>query len=149
MNDYPADISQLDLENIEYPRAAIHAIKRLARSRPWSGTVEERQRKLLRVVADLAAAHGTSVPRVIFDLRGPNSDSSHYCPSTKTIVLRGPSPSVITTLHESYHHILGSSEHYVGGQLQRPSGVVWQRPRRWPKVYSDLTAAKARRRVGG
>ena len=64
MNDYPTGIVELDLDSMEFPPAALEAMRRLARSRPWRGTTAERKLKLLPLNADLAAAYGVTEPRV-------------------------------------------------------------------------------------
>ncbi len=113
MSDYPQSIEELDLESVQFPPAAIEAMRRLARSRPWRGTIAQRKRKLLRLNADLAAAYGVPAPRVIFGLDGGDSGRSCYLPSLNTIIMRGTEPSVISLTHEVFHSILGSSEREV------------------------------------
>ena len=64
-------------------------MRRLARSRPWRGTAEQRKQKLLALNADLALAYDVTAPRVTFGLADERSDRSCYIPALQTIVLRG------------------------------------------------------------
>ena len=113
MSQYPRSIKELDLDSAQFPPAAIDAMRRLARSRPWRGTISPRQRKLRTFAADLSAAYGLPAPTIIFDLKGEDSDRSCYYSMTKTVALRGRNLSVISLTHEVYHHILGGCEHDV------------------------------------
>ncbi|MGC4033116.1 MAG: hypothetical protein QM754_15545 [Tepidisphaeraceae bacterium] len=115
MNAYPRNVAELDLDSIHFPPAAIDAMRRLARSRPWRGSAEERKQKLLALNAALAAAYGVPAPRVTFGLADERSDRSCYLPALQTIILRGRNLSVISFTHEWFHHLLGSSEHAVCG----------------------------------
>lgn len=113
MSQYPNSIHELDLDSCQFPPAAVEAMRKLARSRPWRGSISERKQKLLTLAVDLSAAYGVPVPRVTFDLRGEDSGGSCYYPDSRTIILRGAHLSVISMAHELFHHILGPSEHEV------------------------------------
>jgi hypothetical protein len=147
MNDYPKSIEELDLDSVQFPPAAIDAMRRLARSRPWRGTISQRKRKLLRLNADLAAAYGVPAPRVLFGLDGGDSGRSCYIPALNTIIMRGTEPSVITLTHEVFHCILGSSER----EVCRASLSLFKRcfPRSWKRLRFDGHMARARRRSRG
>lgn len=132
MNAYPRHITELDLDSIGFPPAAIEAMRRLARSRPWRGTADERKQKLLALNAALAAAYGIPAPRVVFALADERSDRSCYIPALQTVILRGRNLSVISFTHEWFHHLLGSSE----PDVCRHSLALFKRcfPRSWGRL---------------
>jgi hypothetical protein len=144
MNDYPNSIDELDLDAVQFPPAAIEAMRRLARSCPWRGTIAQRKRKLLRLNADLAAAYRVPAPRVVFGLIGDDSGRSCYVPALNTIILRGTDPSVITLTHEIFHCILGPSER----EVCRASLSLFKRcfPRTWKRLRFDGHMARANSR---
>lgn len=147
MSDYPQSIEELNLEAVEFPPAAIEAMRRLARARPWRGTTEQRKRKLLVLNADLAAAYGVPEPRVSFGLGDERSDRSCYISALQTIVLRGRNLSVISFTHEWFHHLLGASEHDVC----RHSLALFKRcfPRSWKRLRFEGHIARSQRPARG
>lgn len=147
MSDYPTNIADLDLDSVQFPPAAVEAMQRLARSRPWRGTIEQRKRKLLALSADLAAAYGVAEPRVTFGQSDERSDRSCYIPALQTIVLRGRNVSVISFTHEWFHHLLGASEH----EVCRHSLALFKRcfPRSWERLRFEGHVARADRPTRG
>lgn len=147
MDQYPRSIAELDLESVEFPPAAIEAMRKLARSRPWRGTISQRKRKLLALSVDLAVAYGLPAPRVIFDLEGEDSDRSCYYPASQTVILRGRNLSVISMAHEVFHHILGASEHDVC----RHSLALFKMcfPRSWERIRFEGHMARAQQPLRG
>lgn len=149
MNDYPKSIAELDLDSVQFPPAAIEAMRRLARSRPWRGTLEQRKRKLLALSADLAAAYGVPAPRVVFGLDGGDSGRSCYIPALQTIVLRGQAISVISFTHEWFHHLLGASEHDVCRHSLALFKFERCFPRSWARLRFEGHMARADRPLRG
>ena len=142
MNAYPQSIAELNLGSIQFPPAALAAMRRLARSRPWRGTADERKQKLLALNAALAAAYGVPAPRVVFAMADERSDRSCYIPAMTTIILRGRNLSVISFTHEWFHHLLGSSERAVCSH----SLALFKRcfPRSWANLRFEGHMARKR-----
>jgi hypothetical protein len=104
---YPQCILEVLDEQMTYPPAVVRAVQRFARTRPWRGTVEDREAKFEQLNRDLAKVYGIAVPALNFErIDGSSSGSSHYIPSQRRIVLVGKL-SVVTYLHE-FAHALGS-----------------------------------------
>jgi hypothetical protein len=88
--------------------AALRAVRALARSKPWQGTLGQRRHKFRRCLAALSAAYGIAEPRLDFVGGGGESFASRYEPARHRIVLWGRL-SVVTFLHE-FAHAKGADE---------------------------------------
>jgi hypothetical protein len=85
-------VAELVDETHEFDAASRAAAAALARSKPWRGTVEERQDKFLAACPALAAALGIRTPELRFDgLDGSGSETSNVAPggSVGGITLKG------------------------------------------------------------
>lgn len=107
---YPEHVSQVLDPSIEFDSQVVECIRRFARSKPWRGTLAERQDKFRRAHAELAAALNVIPPRLVI-AGSDDSDSGRSCyvPVLDVIVLRGRL-SVVSFLHEWGHRIHGRSE---------------------------------------
>lgn len=106
---YPARVEDVLDPTLGFDPKVLRSVKRFAQSRPWGGSLSERQAKFQQLHADLAMAFGVPPPRLI--LAQPDaSDSSRSCyiPAIDTIIMRGL--SVVTFLHEWGHRLHGASE---------------------------------------
>lgn len=111
MPHYPQNVNQVIDLNAKYKPAVLAAVRRFAKSKPYRGTLVERQAKIATLNCELALAYGVEPPTLIFDTDGTgNSGMSNYCPSTRTITLHGKL-SVITLLHEWAHYKFGGDEY--------------------------------------
>ena len=107
--DYPQTVIEVIDAQMRFRPATLRAVRAFASSRPWSGSLEKRKEKFIRVNQDLAKAYATSEPRLRFEqIDGSSSGNSYYRRSTHSIVLTGKL-SVVTFLHE-YGHALGKDE---------------------------------------
>src|SRR4051812_47332735 len=102
-DDYPPSVHEVVDDNMTFKPAALAAVRLLARSKPWAGSLDERHEKFRKLYADLSAAYGIEPPRLIFGNDHETcSGNSAYIPSMRTVVLRGPT-SVVSALHEFCH----------------------------------------------
>jgi len=111
-NDYPKTVQEVLIEGKKYRPAALRAVRKFAKSRPWCGTLSERQTKLRQLNHDLAVAYGVAEPQLVFgetNRDGDDSGSSCYIPAVGAIIMRGKL-SVVTYLHEFAHHLFGKDE---------------------------------------
>lgn len=135
-NNYPASVNEIIVAGKKYNPAALRAVKRFAKSKPWQGTLEERHEKLRQLNVELAAAYGVQPPALVFRSGGSDGDSgaSCYIPGARIIILRGKL-SVITYLHEFAHHLYGHDEQIAC----RWSVNLFRRcfPKSWTKVKFD------------
>ena len=108
--DYPATVVEILDDSMTFLPATLRAVRAFKKSRPWTGTIDERKEKFRQLNRDLAVAYGVAEPELIFgDLDGSTSGASHYIPSAHRIVLVGRL-SVVTCLHE-IAHARGMGEH--------------------------------------
>ena len=105
MRNYPKTVSEVLSRRKKYRPAALAAVRRFARSKPWQGSVAERRRKLAKLNRELAAAYGVPRPALRFD-----AAVDCYVRLTGTIQLTKMAGSVVTYLHEFAHHLLGPCE---------------------------------------
>src|SRR5687768_12274351 len=108
-NTYPATVAEVLRPPIQYPRRTVVTVRRLARSRPWRGTMPERMAKFERLHRDFCQIYGKTTGLVFGAMDGSCSGRSHYIPSRDAIVLIGRL-SVVTMLHEWGHVLHGHSE---------------------------------------
>lgn len=112
-DNYPTSVIGLLDDSKTFNPAALRAIKAFRASKPWRGTVEQRQEKFRLLNAALAGAYGVPEPRLVFETdEAKDSGSSCYIPATNTIILSGRM-SVVTFLHEWGHRLHGRSERQV------------------------------------
>ncbi len=135
--NYPTSVQEVIVDNKKYRAAALRAVKKFAKSKPWCGTLSERQIKFRRLNHDLAAAYGVAEPHVVFGgmpAIGGDSGSSCYIPAVQAIILRGKL-SVVTYLHEFAHHLFGGNER----KACRWSINLFRRcfPLSWEKINFD------------
>jgi hypothetical protein len=126
---------------MEHEQLSIAALQRFARSRPWRGSIAERQQKFNTAIYDICVAAGATPPNVIFAIsEQEDSGQSCYFPATNTIVLS--KCSVITALHEIGHLLLGRSEYAVCAW----SLALFRRcfPKSWSRLTFDGHMALAR-----
>lgn len=108
-NDYPRTVAEVLDPSMKFRPAALRAVKRFARRRPWAGTVEERQVKFRDLNKELAEAYEIPEPQLVFGkLDGSDSGRSCYIPAMNAIILSGKL-SVVTMLHE-WGHTRGMGE---------------------------------------
>jgi hypothetical protein len=103
-DDYPATVNEVLDRQMKFKPAALRAVRRFARSKPWQGTLAERKAKFRRLNRQLAAAYGLPRPRLVFcrvEENAPLGNGS-YRRANHTIALYGKL-SVVTYLHEFGH----------------------------------------------
>ena len=101
-SDYPATVAEILDDSLTFNPDALRAVKAFARSKPWRGTVEERQLKFRELNTALSLAYQIPEPTLVFAGFGAgDSCDSSYRPATNTITLTGL--SVVTLLHEHAH----------------------------------------------
>ena len=105
--NYPTVAEVLD-PNRRYKPAVLRALRAFAKSKPWAGSIEERQAKFRTLHSALAAAYYLEAPKLIFGDPERDSGSSCFIPSANTIILHGL--SVVSFLHEFAHFLFGRSE---------------------------------------
>jgi hypothetical protein len=106
---YPPTLSAALGQPLKFPAATLKAVKTFARSKPWRGTLEERQLKFRQLHADLCRVYSVNPTLVIEGDGTGDSGGSSYSPESKVITLTGRL-SVITFLHEWGHCLRGHSE---------------------------------------
>ena len=106
--DYPATVAEVLSPPVRFKPATIEAVKAFARSKPWRGTLEERQAKFNAVHDALCAVYGKTTKLHFWGLDGSDSGGSCYVPFADAVVLSGKL-SVVTYLHE-FAHALGKDE---------------------------------------
>ena len=126
--NYPATAAECIDDTLKYRRGVIPAVKALAASKPFRGTMQERIAKLKACAVALSEVYGIAPPLLIVS----NTRHDCYHPGSKTISLdqRGErGPSVITFLHE----YLGKDER----QAVRWSLTLFKRC--FPRSFSRLS----------
>lgn len=106
---YPHRVEDVLDPTMTFDPKVVTSVKRFSRSRPWRGTVAERQKKFRKLHVELAKALSVNPPILIFS-RSAHGDTreSCYILSQDTIILVGL--SVVTFLHEWGHRLHGRSE---------------------------------------
>jgi hypothetical protein len=144
VNPYPRSVAEVLDPDKGYKSAALRAVGEFARSKPWRGTVAERQEKFRSLNAALAVAYGVSEPCLVFEIdERRDSGGSCYVPATQRIILRGRL-SVVSYLHEFAHFRFGRSERTAC----RWSNNLFRRcfPRSWSRLTFDGHMVRAKRR---
>ena len=109
MPHYPSTPEAAIGQPLKFPAATLKAVRAFARSKPWKGKLEERQRKFQQLHSDLSQIYGFN-PTLIFHGYGTgDSGGSYFSRGANVIVLAGRF-SVISFLHEWGHCLRGSSE---------------------------------------
>ena len=108
--DYPNDVDEVLDPPLRFKAATIHAVRAFAKSKPWRGTLEERQEKFRSLNQALSIAYTVQCPQLVFRGNGEgDSGRSCYIPMVDVIVMSGRL-SVVTFLHEWGHRLSGASE---------------------------------------
>src|SRR5436309_2586523 len=107
-SNYPATVAEVLDPPVRFRPATIAAARQFARSRPWRGSVEERQAKFIAAHADLCRVYGLTTTLRFERIDGSCSGLSSYCPSTNEIVIRGRLSA--TSLFHEVAHALGRDE---------------------------------------
>jgi len=127
-HDYPATVEEVLDPHIRLRPAALAALRKFARARPWRGNMEERLEKFQTLNRELSAAYGIEPPRLLLLGNGDgDSTGSFYSPTNRTIVLTAL--SVVTYLHE-LAHARGMDER---GACRWSVSIY---ARLWPKSFS-------------
>lgn len=132
---YPNSVAEVVDPRKRFKPAALRAVRAFARSRPFFGSVAERQEKFRVLNAALANAYGVAEPKLVFGTdQSRDSGSSCYIPRLNTIILRGRL-SVVTFLHEWGHRLHGRSEY----KACRWSLNLFRRcfPKSWSRLRFD------------
>lgn len=103
-NDYPLTVAEV-IEDVEYPREILHALRRFAKSKPWRGCYECRVLKLRLLHEELNQETGLKTDLIV----GGSVNSGIYIQDTDLIIL-DCSLSILTYLHEYSHSLNGPSE---------------------------------------
>ena len=106
--NYPATVAEVLDPPLRFRPAALAAVQRFARSKPYRGTLVGRKLKVATLHDDLCATYAKQTVLAFDVLDGGDSGASHYLPSADLIVLSGRL-SVVTYLHE-FAHALGRDE---------------------------------------
>ena len=131
MSEYPPTLEAALGLPLKFPPDTLRAVKAFARSKPWRGTLEERQSKFRQLHADLCRVYSvTPMLQIQGDGTG-DSGGSCFQPGANVITLPGRL-SVITFLHEWGHVLKGHSEF----EACRWSLRLFQRcfPRSWGRL---------------
>ena len=127
--DYPATVAEILDDSLTFNPDALRAVRAFARSKPWRGTVEERQQKFRELNTALSAAYGIPAPTLVFAGSGEgDSGSSSYTPATNSIRLTAL--STVTMMHE-FCHARGMGE----GGATRWSVNIFKRI--WPRSFAN------------
>ena len=95
--NYPRSVQEVLVEGKTYRPAALAAVRRLRRNKPWQGTDRERLAKFSQCLTALARAYRIPCPLLI---HRPGAIDS-YRPGVRLITLG--KFSVVTLLHEFAH----------------------------------------------
>ncbi|MCH7700374.1 MAG: hypothetical protein IID37_01685 [Planctomycetes bacterium] len=107
--DYPETVIEVIDSEMRFRPATLRAVRAFASSKPWSGSLEKRKEKFIKVTHDLATAYNVPEPDLRFEqLDGTSSGGSYYLPKMHLIIMSGKL-SVVTYLHE-FAHALGKDE---------------------------------------
>ncbi len=107
--NYPRSAEQILADGLRYKPAVLRALKAYRRSKPWQGSLPDREAKLGALHAALCEAYGMRTS-LVMSVHEPERDGNGaYYPSRDCIVLTGRL-SVVTYLHEFAHAAFGSCE---------------------------------------
>lgn len=143
-HNYPRTVAEVLDTQKQYKTAALRAVTAFARTRPYAGSIAERQAKFRKLNAALADAYGVAEPKLVFGtVDALDSGSSCYIPGLNTIILRGRL-SVVTFLHEWGHCLYGRSER----KACQWSLNLFRRcfPRSWSRLRFDGHMVRSARR---
>lgn len=145
-NHYPRTVAECVVPGRKYKPAVLRAVRAFAKSKPFMGTIAERQEKFKALNTAIAAAYNVLEPRLVFETdESQDSGSSCFVPASKTIILRGRL-SVVTLLHEIGHSVFGRSER----KACRWSLNLFRRcfPRSWARLQFEGHVVRAEGREG-
>ncbi len=109
MSQYPQSLEAALGQPLTFRPSTLRAVQAFACSKPWRGTLEERQAKFQRLHANFCGIYSVK-PMLVFEGDGTGeSGGSSFQPGANVITLTGRL-SVITLLHEWGHVLKGSSE---------------------------------------
>lgn len=118
------------------------AARKLKKSKPWSGSEDERIGKFNVFVGDICKVYGVTPP--VLDITGVEggepSDGSYYVPMTHVVYLRGRL-SVITILHE-LANALSRNEYWACRWSLSLFRLVF--PRQWVRLRFEGHVARLR-----
>jgi hypothetical protein len=106
--NYPRALAEVLDPPVRFRPAVIDAVMCFAHSKPYRGTIDERQQKFIALHRGLSALYAKSTTLTFGKLDDTDSGSSHYSPVSDEITLIGKL-SVVTYLHE-FAHCLGRDE---------------------------------------
>jgi hypothetical protein len=106
---YPPTVTAALGPPLTFRPSTLLALRSFSRSKPWRGTLKERQAKFRQLHADLCKIYSVNPTLIILGDGTGDSGGSNYCPMTNTVTLVGRL-SVITFLHEWGHVLKGRSE---------------------------------------
>src|SRR5436309_740433 len=87
---YPRSIDELNLDSVSIAPDILGVVRDFARSRPWRGSVEERQQKFRRLHDDLFGVLQVPRPRLIFATHdSQDSGRSCFIPALNVIAIKG------------------------------------------------------------
>ena len=109
MPDYPPTLEAALGRPLKFPPATLKAVRAFARSKPWRGTLEERQSKIKQLHSDLCRIYAVNLTLKFQGDGTGDSGGSYFSRGANLIVLAGRL-SVITFLHEWGHAVKGGSE---------------------------------------
>lgn len=92
-------------DTVTFKPPVLEAVRDLARTKPWQGSVPARQEKIRAVHAALCEAYEKKIA-LEFETAAEDSGESYYAPQTKTIVLKGRI-SVVTYLQMFGYAVFG------------------------------------------
>ena len=101
LNEYPNSVADVLDDRMTFHPATLHAVREFARSRPWRGSLQERQDKFRSLHRELCGIYGIA-PRLVFGNDDGDSARSCFIPVLNSVILRGRL-SVVTYLHEIGH----------------------------------------------
>lgn len=145
MSDYPQTFEAALGQPLKFPAETLRAVRAFAASKPWRGTLEERQAKFKQIHADLCRIYNVNLTLQIQGDGTGDSGGSYYSRGANLIVLAGRL-SVITFLHEWGHAVKGGSEF----EVCRWSLRLFQRcfPKSWSRLRFEGHVARNIRNTG-
>ena len=107
-NNYPRSVSEVLDRQIRFRKSTVLAVSLFKSNRPWSGSLDERKQKFIKLHHDLCRIYDKRTILRFGALNGGSSGNSSYARAADVITLRGKL-SVVTYLHE-FAHVLGRDE---------------------------------------
>ena len=95
-DDYPATVAEVLDQTKTYRPAALRALRRFKRSKPWRGNRGERLGKRIVLLVELSRAYGIPTPTLVVGQRDSYTYGAH-------VLSLGPRMSVLSLLHEFAH----------------------------------------------